>query len=247
MILYDIREMMVMLDPLYQVTYTCLLCGCEFVSSRVRPSFKKPYKRDTDFCLHYHGVNPEYYVVRVCKHCGFASTENFTNKITESQMRLFKEKIGDKWQGYDYGYERSWKDALDTYKLALLCAQIKEESDRVIAGILHHIVWMYRYKGNEQMEQRFLEYTLEAYTRVYERAGTDVNDAKLLYLMGELNRRLKRYNEAVKWFSRVVNDKRIMDSNMIRASREQWALVREEMEQMKEEGDNPDGIMASSQ
>jgi uncharacterized protein len=51
----------------------------------------------------------------------------------------------------------------------------------------------------------------------------------LMFLIGELNKRLERYHEAVRWFSRVVNDKRIMDGAMIRASREQWHALREEM------------------
>lgn len=224
-----------MIDPLYQVTYTCLLCNNEFVSSRVRPSFKKPFKRDADFCLHYHEINPEYYVVRVCKHCGFATTENFTPKISDSQKRLFMKKIGDEWQGYDYGYERTWQEALDTYKLALLCAQIKEESSRVIAGILHHMAWMYRYVNNEEMEQRFLKHALDAYTAVFESGEDELNAAKLMYIMGEINRRLKQFDEAIRWFSRVVNDKKIMDANMIRACREQWAVVKEELDEMRKE------------
>ncbi|GJM81038.1 hypothetical protein HMSSN139_35340 [Paenibacillus sp. HMSSN-139] len=50
-----------------------------------------------------------------------------------------------------------------------------------------------------------------------------------MYLIGELYRRVGKYNDAVKWFGRVINDKRIVDAAMIRASREQWALLREEM------------------
>lgn len=222
-----------MIDPLYQVTYSCLFCGNDFRSSRVRPSFKKPHKRDADFCLHYHEINPEYYVVRVCKHCGFATTENFTMKITDSQKQLFVEKIGEQWQGHDYGNSRTWKEALEAYKLALICAQIKEESSRVIAGILHHIAWMYRYKEDVEMENRFLAYSLDSYTAVFESGEDELNAAKLMFIIGELNRRLKNYNDAVMWFSRVINDKKIMDANMIRACREQWAVVKEELAEMK--------------
>lgn len=218
-----------MIDPLYSVKCTCFMCGNEYTTSRVRPSFKKPSGRDSDFCLHYTDINPEYYVVRVCRYCGFASTENFTMKISESQKKKFLDTIGMNWTGRDYGGERSWRDALETYKLALLCAQIKEESSRVVAGILHHIAWMYRYKGMKEMEDRFLKHALEAYTSLFEGAESELNDAKLMYLIGELNRRLGNYHEAVRWFSRVVHDKRIMDANMIRASREQWALITDEL------------------
>lgn len=118
---------------------------------------------------------------------------------------------------------------METYKLALICAQTIGETDRIIASLLHHIAWLYRYKYNVEQEKRFLEYSLEAYIRVYEKEGVGGSDARLMYLIGELNRRIGKYNDAVKWFGRVINDKRIMDAAMIRASREQWALLREEM------------------
>ncbi|MNR68824.1 hypothetical protein D3C85_1936290 [compost metagenome] len=40
---------------------------------------------------------------------------------------------------------------------------------------------------------------------------------------------MKNYKDAVKWFGRVINDKKIMDAGMIRASREQWIATREDM------------------
>ena len=49
---------------------------------------------------------------------------------------------------------------------------------------------------------------------------------KLMFLIGELYRRLGEAKTAVKWFSRVVNDKKIVDAAMIRASRDMWQQVR---------------------
>ncbi|MNP41827.1 hypothetical protein D3C76_1355510 [compost metagenome] len=118
---------------------------------------------------------------------------------------------------------------METYKLALLCAQTIGDKDRIIASLLHHIAWLYRYKGNREQELRFLQFSLESYVRVYENEDPFGNDAKLMYLIGELHRRVGDYNNAVRWFSRVINDKKIMDAAMIRASREQWAVLREEM------------------
>ena len=70
-----------------------------------------------------------------------------------------------------------------------------------------------------------MRYALEAYIRVYELEGVDINNARLMYLIGELYRRLDEPYEAVKWFARVVNDKRIMDAGMIKASREAWQNI----------------------
>lgn len=217
------------LEPLYKIKVTCIYCQNEFMTSRVRPSFKRAVRSDTDFCRYYQKENPDFYVVRICPSCGFASTENSSDRLSDKQRAQFKTAIGDRYTQKDYGGERNWDIALETYKLGLLCAQTIGEKERIIASLLHHIAWLYRYKDNREQEQRFLKFSLESYIRVFENEGTAGNDAKLMYLIGELSRRIGSYNEAVKWFARVINDKRIVDAAMIRASREQWVVLREEM------------------
>lgn len=224
-----------MVEPLYPVNVKCLYCEVTFQTMKVRPSFKKSYKSDTDFCLYFKEMNPDFYVVRVCPFCGFATTENFSDKLTAGQKMLFEDKIRKNWVMKDYSRERDWEDAMTTYKLALVVAQIKEEKDRVVAGLLHHIAWLYRYQGNEVQEKRFLQFALESYIGVFEKEGMDVNNAKLMYLIGELHRRLGDFKNAVKWFARVVNDRKIMDAGMIRACREQWSVAREDMLQQQME------------
>jgi uncharacterized protein (DUF2225 family) len=232
--------MLLLVEPLFTVKVNCVYCEVEFTSSRVRPSFKKASKTDSDFGIHYKDINPEYYVVRVCPFCGLATTENFVESITKAQKSAFEDKVKVNWSMKDYSGERNWDEAMQTYKLALVCAQIKGEKERIIAGILHHIAWLYREKEDIEQEMRFLRFALNAYIEVYETEGVSLNNAKLMYLIGELYRRLGEFNEAVKWFARVVNDKRIMDAAMIKASRDQWATTREDMiaakMEMPEEG-----------
>nr|WP_245252386.1 DUF2225 domain-containing protein [Paenibacillus sediminis] len=221
------------MEPLYSIHVTCWQCENVFQSSRVRPSFKKAIRTDSDFCGYYKEENPDYYVVRVCPACGFASTEHSSSKLTEVQKRKFRSEVGDRWTPKDYSGQRDWNAALETYKLALLCAQAIEEKERIIASLLQHIAWMYRYKGNKEQEQRFMRFSLEAYVRVYETEVVGKNDARLLYLIGELNLRTGSLHEAAKWFSRVIHDHKIVDTAMIRASREQWAVLRELMTEKK--------------
>ncbi|CAH1209674.1 hypothetical protein PAECIP111891_03380 [Paenibacillus allorhizoplanae] len=222
-----------MVEPLYEISVTCTYCTNTFKSKKVRPSFKKASKSDSDFCLHYKDVNPNYYVVRICPFCGYAHTENFSDKWTAGERAVFHEKVAQNWSMRDYCRERTWEDSLQCFKLALLSAQIKNEKSRVIAGLLHHLAWLYRVKGDWEQEERFLSFALDAYVNVFETEGMDINNAKLMYLMGELNRRLKRFTDAVKWFSRIINDRKIMDAGMIRASREQWVTTREDMLAMR--------------
>lgn len=217
------------LIPLYSIKVKCSNCEHEFSTSRVRPSLKKAIRRDADFCAYYKNENPDYYVVRVCPLCGFASTENSMDKLLDWQRKAFYEQVGKRWKSRDFGEERTWESALETYKLALLCAQSIKDKDRIIASLLHHIAWLYRYQEDTEQEQRFLRYSLAEYVKVYEKDGIGGNDARLMYLIGELNRRIGEFNVAVMWFSRLINDQKIMDAAMIRAAREQWSVLREQM------------------
>jgi len=217
------------MDPLYQIKVKCSCCESEFKTSRVRPSLKKASRSDTDFCSYFNNINPDYYVVRVCPYCGFASTENFANSLNARQKADYLEKIGKYWKMKDYGTARTEQEALECYKLSLLTAQTVGESIRLVAGLLHHIAWIYRYQKNEEQEKRFLAFALDAYIKVFETERDAISNARLMYLIGELHRRLGQYHEAVRWFGRVINDKKIMDASMIRASREMWQLIREDM------------------
>ena len=218
-----------MVDALFTVKVNCTYCEVEFETSRVRPSFKKTTQTDSDFGLHYKDVNPEYYIVRVCPFCGFASTENFSTKMSAEHRKAFEQKVKANWSLRDYSGSRNWEEALQTFKLALVCAQLKAEKARIVAGILHHIAWLHREKEDVEQENRFLRFALKAYIDVFESEGVAINNAKLMYLIGDLHRRLKDFNEAVKWFARVINDKSIMDAGMIKAARDQWANTRDEM------------------
>ncbi|WP_127507876.1 DUF2225 domain-containing protein [Paenibacillus humicus] len=214
------------MEPLYQTAALCPCCGNGFETPRVRPSFKRAVAVDTDFCSHFKGIHADYYVVRVCPQCGFSTTENSLSSLTDAQKENYYSLYGRMWQPRSYSGARTSSQALDCYKLALLSAVAAQDKDRLIAGLLHHIAWLYRDEGDSGQEMRFLRHALESYRRVYETEKVD-NDAKLMYLIGELHRRLGERKEAVWWFSRVVNDKRIVDAAMIKASRSQWQLVRE--------------------
>lgn len=226
------------MDPLYLSTADCPCCKSTFKITRVRPSFKNPSKTDTDFCGHYkNGVNPDFYVIRVCPQCGYAFSENGAKQMTDEQKQRYHSEIGKHWSEQFFHGERTIDQALITYKRALFIAQLMKEDPRLIAGFLHHIAWLYRYMGQIEEEKRFLQFALEQYIIVFEHETNSDKNAKLLYMIGELNKRVGNYQEAVKWFSRVVNDQSIMDAGMIRASREQWKetaeLAAEQREQAK--------------
>lgn len=223
-------------DPLYLSTAECRCCESPFQITRVRPSFKNPSRTDSDFCGHYNkGVNSDYYVIRVCPQCGYAFSENGLKTLTDEQKRVYYEQIGKYWKEQYFHGERTAEQALHTYKRALMIAQLLKDDPRVIAGFLHHIAWIYRELQDMENEQRFIKYALDEYIIVFEQETNSEKNARLLYLIGELNKRLGNYHEAIKWFSRVVHDQSIMDAGMIRASREQWKEISEKLSIEREE------------
>lgn len=198
---------------------------------------------DSDFCGYYRDdLNPDYYVVRVCPQCGFSSTENGFEKLTDKQKQQYFEQVGSSWETKSYSGPRSLQDALACYKLALLSAQATDAPDRIIASILHHIAWLYRYQNDTEQEKRFLTFALQSYIKVFEYEEASLSNARLMFIIGELNRRTDNDREAVKWFARIVNDKKIMDAAMIQAAREQWQQLRIDHEERRLKGLETQGL-----
>ena len=63
-----------MASPLYQVEKTCPICEKAFTVTKTRGQMI-PVKTDTDFCTHYNDLNPYYYAIWLCPHCGFAAQD----------------------------------------------------------------------------------------------------------------------------------------------------------------------------
>ena len=63
-----------MADPLYQVEKTCPICEKKFKLTKTRGQAVS-VSTDTDFCTRFADLNPYYYTIWVCPHCGFAAHE----------------------------------------------------------------------------------------------------------------------------------------------------------------------------
>ncbi len=75
-----------MADPLYFLEKECTVCEGKFQVTFVRLRLSL-IKQDTDLCAYYKGINPYYYTVWVCPHCGYAAQESEFIKITPSMIK----------------------------------------------------------------------------------------------------------------------------------------------------------------
>ncbi|MGI6704626.1 MAG: DUF2225 domain-containing protein [Clostridia bacterium] len=225
---------------LYRVEVDCPVCRETFSTSRVRSKFCVVESRDTDFCVYYKGCNPIFYEAAVCSKCGYAALyDRFTEIGPEDAGRVYSRFAG-KWNGRDFGSERSIEDALDAYKLALYCSQLRKDvTADIFTSICMRMAWLYRIKGDTEEERRFLAHALEQYMVLYDRGDTPekMDEITLIYLMGELNRRLGNADDAVIWFSRVVSHSMAGQKPLIvRMAREQWSMVRNTIKESGQDG-----------
>lgn len=88
------------LETYYDKKLICIYCGEPFTSLRIRSRFSIPYQIDSDFCPHYKNkeVNPHYYYVNVCTECGFAFSEEFSDKFPPGSKEMIKVQIKDQWE-----------------------------------------------------------------------------------------------------------------------------------------------------
>lgn len=221
------------LQPLFGRNQDCHLCKNKFVTMKCRSKFIKVDRYDTDFCPIYKddSINGLLYNIFVCPNCGYSFSTDFSTYFPPGTKETLTESITEKWTPFDFGGERSIKEAIRAYKLAAYTAMLKKEKYVVIAGLFLRIAWLYRLQGKKQ-EQRFLNLAFNSYYESFSRddyRGTRISDVRILYLLGELARRIGNEETAVSYFSKVIESrKRTVETKLIEMAQDRWKEIREE-------------------
>jgi uncharacterized protein (DUF2225 family) len=221
------------IEPIYDKKYECLFCKKPFLSKKVRSRFIKISELDTDFFPLYESEesNPLYYHIQVCPSCGFSFSDDFSKSFPPGAETAIKTEVVSRWIPHDFSGKRSIHQAIQTYKLAIYCGTLKKEKHIILAGIYMRLGWLYRILKVQDQEQRFMrlavkEYDDSLYNGDY--IGTQVSEVKLLYLIGELSRRLNDRQKAVQSFSKVIEKQRkSVEPKIIEMARERWREMRE--------------------
>ncbi|GAB6154101.1 DUF2225 domain-containing protein [Desulfosporosinus burensis] len=222
------------LEAFYEKKLTCVYCSKAFTSLRVRSRFSVPYQVDSDFCPHYRAgnFNPHFYYVNVCPECGFAFSEEFSDQFPKGTKEVINVQITGQWAKRDFGKVRDIQQALESYKLAILAGSLKHEKNAVLAGLCLRLAWLYRTDNNTDQETRFMGLALKAYEESFLHSdfmGTSMSEINVLFMLGELSRRLGQYKKASTYFAKVIEHKEAKDEQkIITRAREQWKICVEE-------------------
>lgn len=226
-------------DSLYLKKVKCPICGMDFEAVKVKTKACIVDKKDEDFCVHYKGINPMFYEIFVCPQCGYSASETSFDDISNAERLLLQEAFSGRKIGRNFCSERTLNDAIDSYKLALYTATKRNSKNSTIAGLSLKIAWMYRVAGDNEKEINFINYALENYYEAYSREKPPfgaLSELTMQYLLGELYRRVGKYEDAITWFGRVIsNPERKTNPRIENLARDQWALAKEQFGAVKKE------------
>lgn len=195
------------LNHLFDKQVICPVCNSHFKAKTVKSKSPRVNSKDSDFFIRYSVANPYFYDVLVCNSCGYAAMRSDFDNIKTFKKDLVLSNVTPKWKPREYPDILDEKLAIERYKLALLNALLLNLADSTKAMISLKIAWMHRLLNNTDQEKIFLGQALEGFNNAYIYEVFPIYGLQrdsLMYLLGELNRKLGNYTEALQWFSRTI-------------------------------------------
>ncbi|MDN5299101.1 MAG: uncharacterized protein PWP51_1654 [Clostridiales bacterium] len=216
------------MDTLFDRVYDCQVCDNTFKSKQVRTSAIRPKSRDKDFHAYYEGDNPTHYGIICCPYCGFAQFESdFKTKLQETDKEKIRKFISSRWHYQNFSLSRDLDQVIRLYMIALASYKVLGASYYTFGKIYLRLAWSYREAEDSANEMKYLAMAMEAFCDSYEKEShleNDMRELEITYMLGEINRQLGNYKEAVQWYDKAINHPSAYKNQMIKKyAREQWS------------------------
>lgn len=195
------------LDHLFDKHIVCPVCNSHFKNKTVKSKSPRIISKDSDFFIRYSVVNPYFYDVVICNSCGYAAMKSDFENIKSHKKELVLSNVTPKWKPRQYTDIIDETLAIERYKLALLNALLLNLQDSTKAMISLKIAWMFRLLNNSDHEKVFLKQALDGFNSAYTCEVFPIYGLQrdsLMYLLGELSRKLGDYQNALQWFSKTI-------------------------------------------
>lgn len=240
-------------DLLFEKSYTCPCCDKEFKVKTVRTGKVKLEGADTDLRPRYQLVDALKYDAIVCPNCGYAALNRFFNYLASMQRKLIKEQICDNFKGLEeknpvYSYD----DAITRHKLALVNTVVKKGKTSERAYTCLKLAWVIRGKAEslpketpdydkiikelKEEEDELLLNAYDGFTQAFMKENFPIcgmDELTSSYLVADLARRSGKYEEALRWISKVITA-REANERIKNKARELKELIREDYQEPEE-------------
>ncbi len=241
------------LEAIFERTVTCPVCDQQFKIKTMRPGKAKLEGTDTDLRPRYEKMDPIKYDAIACNLCGYAALTKYFPRLASRQLHDIKEQIQPHFKGYDthdgiYTYD----DAIMRYKLALVTTVVKKAKNSERAYTALKLAWVLRgkretFKDNvmkQKEAEALLKDELEALQVAFDGFNialskesppiANMDENTVMYLIAELARRLKKYDEASRLCGMVLTNKNTQPRLKERAY-DLKEMIQAEMKKAKEE------------
>lgn len=224
------------MSAIWQKSIICPVCEVEFTVENVRQDAIRVKGRDTDFMVYYEDINPNLYLVWVCPKCYYATLKDDFQTLTKKEQKVLQDTISKRYsisKMADFTKERDEILGMLSYELAGFCYAERKSSNEKLAGIYLREAWIAREIGDWDVERECLEKGSTFYKKAfYEDYDLKMAKSEIMYLIGEINRRLGNYEEAISYLSKVFEDKEAKQK-IADLAHDQYYLAKKELEELK--------------
>lgn len=214
----------------YETDTECSICSRNFKVTRTRVGIKFT-GMDTDFRMRYENVDPNYYVIWVCPHCGYSAPDDCFSTISDTKRAILLKALNGKEVRLDLQGERTAEQALSSYKLAIYFGELSALPASKMGGLYLKMAWLYRDKGDEELEQRCLAKAAEQYMLAFSNERLPIGkmtETALVYLVANLLDRTGDIKQAARWLSKIVAGKKTSDEAKLNdMARDLWFSIKE--------------------
>lgn len=186
---------------------TCPLCKTEFISTRVATPRLKLIKTDTDLRPYYKGIDTIPYEITTCEHCGYSTFYNeFILNLKADDAENISNILSKNFQPKKFPEKLSNENGIEKYKLSILVAKAHSETQKSkLSNLYMKLAWLFRNENNQEGEKYELACLKNSYQLGIEAFKEEnfpvmgISKSTFSYLLGDIARRLKMYDEAKKW------------------------------------------------
>ncbi|CQR72765.1 hypothetical protein SOV_01480 [Sporomusa ovata DSM 2662] len=218
-----------MTEPTYSVEKECPVCQQKFNVTRTRGR-QILVKQDSDFCSYFRDINPYYYTIWVCPHCGYAATDSYFAELSVAAKDKIAKFLASRAVNVNYSGNRTREQAIATYKLAIFFAELITAPASKLADLYLKLSWLYREGEDEEDEKSALAIACEQYEQALSRERLPIgtlSEAAVSYLIGELARRTDQIEKALLYLGKVVgNPAAKLEPRVFKLTRDAWHAAR---------------------
>ena len=225
-------------EPIYSSEKYCPICEKQFPATITRSRLTLT-GQDGDFCTHYKEINPNYYAVWVCPHCGYAALDTYFQEQTGRALDKIRAFLQGRTVNINYCGLRTREQAIAAYKLAIYYAELASALNSRLGALYLRLAWLYREGGQAADEQASLDKARIHYEQALLRERMPIGNMSQLtleYLIGELLRRSGKNDQALSYLGKVAADPLAKNEyRILKMAKDAWQQARETRKQLAAE------------